>query len=62
MKRNVKDRFINNFNPEMLDAWNANHDIQLALDPYAVISYIVNYMNKDETQMTKNLKEARFIP
>ena len=58
MKRDVKDRFINNYNPEMLDAFNANMDIQLALDPYAVITYIVSYMNKDETQMTKNLKEA----
>ena len=58
MKRNVKDRYINNYNPEMLQAWNANMDIQLALDPYAVISYIVSYVNKDETQMTKFLKEA----
>ena len=33
-------------------------DIQLALDPYAVITYIVSYVNKDETQMTKFLTEA----
>ena len=33
-------------------------DIQLALDPFAVITYIVNYMNKDETGLTKFMKEA----
>ena len=42
----------------MLYAWDANMDIQLALDPYAVISYIISYMSKDETQMTKFMKEA----
>ena len=42
----------------MLHAWNANMDIQLALDTYAVITYIMSYMNKDETQMTKFLKKA----
>ena len=58
LKRDVKERFINNYNDEMLLAWNANMDIQLALDPFAVISYIVNYVSKDETGMTSFLKEA----
>ena len=58
LKRDIKDRYVNNYNPEMLYAWNANMDIQLALDPYAVITYIVNYVNKDETGMTKFMAEA----
>ena len=58
LKRKVSERFINNYNKEMLLAWNANMDIQLALDPYAIISYIVNYVSKDESGMTKFLKEA----
>ena len=58
LKRKVSERFINNYNKEMLRAWNANMDIQLALDPYAIISYIVNYISKDESGMTKFLKEA----
>ena len=33
-------------------------DIQLAFDPYAVTTYIVSYMNKDESQMTKFMMEA----
>merc|ERR1712020_174629 len=58
LKRDVKDRNINNYNPEMITAWNANMDIQLALDPFAVITYIVNYVNKDETGTTKFMNEA----
>ena len=58
MKRECKERFINNYNPEMLTAWNANMDIQLVVDPYAVISYIASYMNKEETQTTPFLREA----
>ena len=58
MKRRVKERFVNNYNKEMITAWNANMDIQLTLDPFAVISYIVNYVNKDESGLTKFMKDA----
>ena len=58
LKRRVKERDINNFNPEMLEAWNANMDLQIALDPYAILMYIVSYVNKDETGTTAFLKEA----
>ena len=58
LKRAPKERYINNYNAEMILAWNANMDLQLALDPYAVITYIVSYVNKDETGMTKFLQEA----
>ena len=58
MKRECNARYINNYNPEMIAAWNANMDIQLVIDPYAVVSYIANYMNKDETQTTPFLREA----
>ena len=58
LKREVKERFVNNYNPEMLLAWNANMDLQLVFDPYAVVSYVANYMNKDETQTTPFLRQA----
>ena len=58
LKRSPKEIYTNNYNPEMLKAWNANMDIQIALDPYAVITYVVSYVLKDETGMTKFLKEA----
>ena len=58
IKRSVKERYVNSFNKEWLRAWNANMDLQVAIDTYAVISYIVNYVSKDESGMTEFLKEA----
>ena len=58
MKRDVKERYVNNYNEEMLSAWNANMDIQLAIDPYAVISYMVNYAFKSEDSVTPFMKQA----
>ena len=58
LKRGLKEIHTNNYNTEMLKAWNANMDIQIALDPYAVITYVVSYVLKDETGMTKFLKDA----
>ena len=57
MKRECNARYINNYNPEMIVAWNANMDLQTVIDPYAVVSYIASYMNKDETQTTPFLRE-----
>ena len=58
LKRNPNECRIN---PYMLLAgkcWSANHDLQFCLDPYAVASYVVGYLNKDETGMSKLLKDA----
>ena len=41
----------------MLYAWNATINIELAFEPYAVTTYIVSYMTKDESQMTKFMLE-----
>ena len=57
-KRDIDAVFINNFNEEMLRAWDGNMDIQLASDPYAVVAYVVGYVSKDETGMTKELTNA----
>ena len=56
LKRTIKERNINNYSVEMLECWNANMDIQLALEPYAVITYIVSYVLKDEQGITLFLK------
>ena len=58
MKRDTNAGKINNYNEEMLKAWNANMDIQLAYDHYAIISYICNYVTKGEAGMTKLLRDA----
>ena len=58
LKRDPNACYINNYNKEMILCWNANMDIQLAFDPFAVVTYIVSYVNKDESGTTKFLKEA----
>ena len=58
LKREPSEIWINNYNEEMLRAWNANMDIQIAYDPHAVVTYICNYVNKPEEGMTKFLREA----
>ena len=49
LKRDVKEVFVNNYNPEWLNAWDANMDIQVCLDYYGVITYITDYYTKDES-------------
>ena len=58
LKRNVSERRINNYNPTILSAWNANTDIQLCLDSYAVVTYITDYLTKADTGLTQALKRA----
>ena len=49
LKRDVKEIFVNNYNSEWLNAWDANMDIQVCLDYYGVITYITDYYTKDES-------------
>ena len=58
LKREVKDRYINNYNPTLLQAWNANMDIQFCCDAYAVLTYITDYYGKGETDVAKKLSES----
>jgi hypothetical protein len=46
LKRDVSERYINNYNKEFLTAWNANMDIQFCYDPHAVCTYISDYVGK----------------
>ena len=41
LKRSVKDRCVNNYNPMFLKAWNGNMDLQFCHDTYAGISFII---------------------
>ncbi|KAJ8011952.1 hypothetical protein DPEC_G00063660 [Dallia pectoralis] len=56
MKRDVKDCWVNNYNPHLLTAWNANMDIQYILDEYGCIMYMLSYISKPESEMSDYLK------
>lgn len=45
-KRGTKSCFINNYNPELLKAWQANTDLQSVCNYYKVVSYVAAYFLK----------------
>ena len=40
LKRDIQEIFINNYCPEWLPAWNANMDISMVFDFFAVLTYV----------------------
>ena len=60
LKRDTDEIYINYYNNEYLIAWDSNIDIQICLDYFAVITYILDYKMKDESgtleEITKALK------
>ncbi|XP_050339187.1 uncharacterized protein LOC126765663 [Bactrocera neohumeralis] len=58
LKRKMQDRFINAYNPLILELHRANMDIQYILDAYACCSYIINYINKSNRGISRLLNEA----
>ena len=59
LKRQPKDIYVNNFNPEWIKAWDANMDLQVCMDQFAVVTYITDYYTKDESGMLQHLKDAK---
>ena len=58
LKRSVRERMVNNYHPVFLSAWNANMDLQVCVDNYAVITYITDYLTKGDSGLTSLLKKA----
>ena len=57
-KRDIDEIFVNNYNPEWILSWDANMDIQLCLDFFAVVTYISDYYSKDDSGTMKHIQEA----
>ena len=58
LARDIDELHVNNYNPEWLEAWDGNIDIQPCSDFFAVITYITEYFTKDESGTSKFLAEA----
>ena len=56
MKRQHKDIFINNFNPNLMRLHEVNHDIQIVIDQYACAEYVCGYLTKNEAGINKTLE------
>ena len=55
LKRKPKECRVNMYIKNLLHIWQANMDCQFCLDPYSVVSYIVNYINKENRGLSLNL-------
>ena len=58
LSRDVDEIYVNSYNPEWIRAWDANLDIQVVLDYFAVITYITNYYAKDDTGTMENIRKV----
>ena len=58
LQRDIDEIFINNYNPEWLEAWDSNIDISLVSDFYGAITYVTDYWTKDSTGLTDVLSTA----
>lgn len=58
LRRSIKECFVNNYNETFMQAWRGNMDVQVVLDPYAVVSYVTDYLSKSDEDLTKLLRQA----
>ena len=58
LARDIDEGYINAFNPEWLEAWEGNIDLQPCFDYFVVITYITDYLTKDDTGLTAILLEV----
>jgi len=57
-KRDIDEIYVNNYNIEWILNWDANLDIQICLDFYAVITYISDYYSKDDSGTMGHILQA----
>ena len=58
LKRKPCEVRINPYMKVVLSAWNATHDLQFVLDPYACAMYIVSYISKSQKGMSALLDQT----
>ena len=58
LKRDLDEIYINSYNPEWLQAWDGNIDIQPCTDFFGVITYVTEYFIKDETGTVEIIKQV----
>lgn len=58
LQRGSMDVGINAYNKDILNIFESNMDIQFILNEFAVAAYIVNYISKVDSGLTKLLRQA----
>ena len=58
LQRSPSETRVNPYMRMLLTAWKANHDLQFVLDPFAVATYVVDYINKSQRGMSRLMDQA----
>jgi hypothetical protein len=58
LQRELKDIFVNNYNPGWMVVWNGNLDIQAITDYFSCIVYMADYVCKPEKNIMNILKDV----
>ena len=58
MKKSAGSCFVNNYNPVLLKAWEANLDIQPVHNYFKALTYMTAYFSKSESEVSESLKQA----
>ena len=58
LKREPGECCINNYNPSVMLAWQANMDLQFVLNAYACVMYVASYIMRTERSMGELLKRV----
>ena len=58
LKRSTGSCFVNNYNPVLLKAWEANLDIQPVHNYFKALTYMTACFPKSESEASESLKEA----
>ena len=59
LKRDPSSIWVNGYNKNLLDTWNANMDIQYVTNAYQCMRYILSYISKKEAEESSLLKAAQ---
>ena len=62
LKRPPNSCFINNYDPVVLLAWQANMDIQPVFNHHMCVTYLCSYMSKGETKCSEAIRAAAKEP
>ena len=49
---------LNNYMKNCLQFWQANHDIQPAIEPYGMVQYVLSYVTKSQKGMSITMDHA----
>ena len=58
LKRSTGSCFVNNYNPVLLKAWEANLDIQPVHNYFKALTYMTAYFSKSESEVFGSLKQG----